>query len=173
MLVLVRAWDTGVKADPWAVVGTAGLVGDGELRALFEGVREEKELEGRLKGRRFRLGRFEEGGEEEYGIVVASDGGTTTPPPVTVRKANRVYPRMPFVALKKWSRGVFVAVLAAMMGWLAFYFQPLPDTPFELFMDSQGFGGYDSAASCCWWLRSCPASRSCCCRHFWPTYLSP
>ncbi len=47
---------------------------------------------------------------------------------------------MSFVALKKWSRGVFVAVLAAMMAWLAFYFQPLPDTPFELFMDSQGFG---------------------------------
>ncbi len=139
--VVVWGWDTGVKADPWAVVGAAGLVGSGEVRALFEGVREEKELEKRLKGRRFRLGRFAEGGEEEYGIVVTLDGeAPPAPAAVNVKKTHLAHPHMPFMALKKWSRGVFVAVLAAMMAWLAFYFQPLPDTPFELFMDSQGFG---------------------------------
>lgn len=31
-------WETRVEADPEAVVGTAGLVGSGEVKALFEGV---------------------------------------------------------------------------------------------------------------------------------------
>ena len=162
LLLLLGRWETGVHADPWPLAGVASLSMSVELRRLFEGGElTDAELEERLRGRRFRLAVFEAAADDderyerrglcyEYGIVPveatpsAGDGhGATTTTVVEAgdrRSSHHGHRNMPFLALRRGPRVSFSLVLVGLIALLAYYFQPLDDNAFELFMDSQGFG---------------------------------
>ena len=162
LLLLLGRWETGVHADPWPLAGVASLSMSAELRRLFEGGElTDAELEERLRERRFRLAVFEAAAEDderyergglcyEYGIVPvevlppAGDGYEATTTTVVQagdrRSSHHDQRNMPFLALRRGPRVSFSLVLVGLIALLAYYFQELDDSAFELFMDSQGFG---------------------------------
>ena len=177
LLLLLRRWETGVHADPWALAAVASLSLSAPLRARFEGELSDTNLEERLDNARFRLALFDsaadDGGEPayEYGIVPVDDTpptsrgygaaaaryhdnappgarGRGTAPSTRIGAAARSKvakrpprpPHMPIMALTYTWRIVFAAALLGLIALLAYYYPPLDDTPFELFMDSQTFG---------------------------------
>ena len=85
---------------------------------------------------------------DEYGIIPVTNVTNPTTTHTTPPKRTVFHPwhptnhhRIPFLALTYTSRILlFFLALSGLIGLVGYYFQPLPDTPFELFMDSQSFG---------------------------------
>lgn len=158
---MLRRWETGVHADPLTLVAVASMSHSERLRAWFQGskLQSESDLRERLKDGRFQLAVFDAAtgadGEQddwekpcyEYGIIPI-----TNPPSITEKSTNeriearrRLFRRrkrrhMPFVALTYKSRIAFFSALVGLIALIGYYFQVSEVTPFELFMDSQGFG---------------------------------
>lgn len=166
---MLRRWETGVHADPWNLIAAASVSHSERLRACFRGdeLKSSSDLQKRLEGARFRLGVFDaapsttttthwefERDKEtepcyEYGIIPVTNPTTTHTTTTTTAPPKRTifnlwgrtnHRHIPFLALTYTSRILFLLALSGLIGLVGYYFQPLPDTPFELFMDSQSFG---------------------------------
>lgn len=151
---LLRRWETGVHADPWTLVAAASMSHSEALRECFQGdeLPSASGLRERIQEGRFQLALFDaaagadgernEGTEPcyEYGVVPVTLPAIITENAVRPRKKPSRKRHVPFIALTYTSRIIFLAVLIGLIALLGYYFQLREATPFELFMDSQGFG---------------------------------
>ncbi|KAK0644615.1 hypothetical protein B0T16DRAFT_417988 [Cercophora newfieldiana] len=158
LTLLLRRWETGVHADPWGLAAVASLSLSASLRPRFGGGElSDEDLKQKLGEERFQLAIFDTEAESrglwndwepcyEYGIVPVADTDAPHTPwrgnsTIAAASKSKSRPRhIPFLALTYASRIIFTAALLGLMALLAYYHQPLGNTAFELFMDSQGFG---------------------------------
>ena len=157
-LIVLRDWRSGVAANPWSVAGIAVLSTNPDVRALFAslptgrlGRVSDRKLLDALDGRMFKLGYFfNRHGQPEYGIMVQNEAGQPLQPagmyaqphPEIGQEAYRKKaPRhLPFLMLSYAGRVIFLLMITGLLAVILYYNNTGGDTPFELFMDMQGFG---------------------------------